>query len=164
MQQLQLDLWGELQDAADVPELADLQHLWLSLDTALEVLQTQEQLQVAGDAITQVAKILAERWLLNLEEIDSAIQDEGPVVPPGFFERFVRQSMHVDLAQFVEPPPVLPRSSSPRHKQRFANDGSSVVAVIDKAALLEVLEPELDDQTAKAEALAVAHGEDIWRC
>ena len=43
MQQLELNLWGELQDAANVPELADLQHLWLSLDTALAVLQTQEQ-------------------------------------------------------------------------------------------------------------------------
>ena len=98
---------------------------------------------------------------MTLEEIDSAIQVAGPVVPPGFFERFVRQSMHVDLAQFVEPPPALPRSSSLRHKQRFANDGSSVVAVIDKAALLEVLEPQVDEKTAKSEALAVAYSEDI---
>lgn len=161
MQQLKLDLWGELKDAAEVPELANMQHLWLALDAALAVLSTQEQLQVAGDAITQVARIATERWLLTLSDIDSAMQDEGPVVPADFFHKFVRQSMHVDLAQFVEPPPPWPRCSSQHRKQRFDNDGCSVVAVIDKAALLEVLSPELDDETALSEALAVAHTEDV---
>jgi len=34
MQQLELDLWRELQDAAEVPELANLQQLWFCLDAA----------------------------------------------------------------------------------------------------------------------------------
>jgi len=55
MQQLELDLWRELQD--EVPELANLQQLWLCLDAALVSLETQQQLQVAGDAIIQVARL-----------------------------------------------------------------------------------------------------------
>jgi len=63
MQQLELDLWRELQDAAEVPELANLQQLWFCLDAALVSLQ--QQLQVAGDAIIQVAQIVSERSLLT---------------------------------------------------------------------------------------------------
>jgi hypothetical protein len=64
------------------------------------------------------------------------MQDSGPVVPANFFDRFVRQSMHVDFAQFVEPPTPLPRKSPCRQLRSFPNDGRSVVGVLDKAALL----------------------------
>jgi len=65
--QQQNSICGELQDAAEVPELANLQQLWLCLDAALVSLETQQQLQVAGDAIIQVAQIVSERSLLTLE-------------------------------------------------------------------------------------------------
>lgn len=97
MQQLKLDLWGELKDALEMPELTNLQQLWLCLDAALVSLETQQQLQVAGDAIIQVAQIVFERSLLTLEEIESVTQDSGPVVSADFFDKFVRQSMHIDF-------------------------------------------------------------------
>jgi len=47
----------ELQDAAEVPELANLQQLWFCLDAALVSLETQQQLQVAGDAISKLPRL-----------------------------------------------------------------------------------------------------------
>ena len=78
---------------------------WLSLDATIAPLSTRQQLQVAGDAIAQIAQIVQQRSLLTFEEINSMMQDEGPVVRADFFDKFIRQSMHVDFAQFVEPPP-----------------------------------------------------------
>jgi hypothetical protein len=166
-QQLELPLWETLKLAASLPEDADLQEIWFSLDAAMVPLDTHQQLQVAGDAITQIAQIVKERSLLTLEEIQSAMQEDGPVVPADFFDKFVRQSMHVDFAQFVEPPPSLPGRVSQTSRQNFSNDGRSVVGVVDKAALLQVVaqEPELTDEAARDRALAVAHDEDIsaWK-
>jgi len=116
---------------------------------------------VAGDAIAQFAGIVQERSLLTLEEIDSLTQEDGPIVPVDFFDKFVRQSMHVDFAQFIEPPLPFPRNPPQRQKRGFPNDGRSVVGVIDRAALLKVLESESDDEVTKAKALALAHPEDI---
>lgn len=163
MYQLELPLWATLKSAASVPEDADLQELWFSLDVTMAPLDTQQQLQVVGDAITQIAQIVQQRSLLTLEEIQSVIQEGGPVVPADFFDKFVRQSMHVDFAQFVEPPLPLPRRVSERRRQKFPNDGRSVVGVVDKAALLKAVEqePELSDEAARDKALAVAHNEDI---
>ncbi len=161
IRQLELDLWEALKSASYLPEAADLQQLWVSLEQTLAPLKTQAQLRVAGDAIAQFAGIVSERSLLSLEEIDSMMQEDGPVLSVDFFDSFVRQSMHVDLAQFIESPPPLPRILPQRQRQKFPNDGRSIVAVVDKVALLKALETEPDDETAKAKALAVAHDEDI---
>jgi len=163
MQQLELDLWGTLKQAAELPELAELSQLWIALESALEPLGTLEQLQMAGDAISKIVGIVQERSMLTLEEVESIYQDEGPVLSAEFFDKFVRQSMAVDFAQFIEPPAALPRIPNPNGKQTFPNDGRSVVSIIDKATLLErlELESEPDDAEAKAKALAVAHVEDI---
>lgn len=57
-QQLELPLWETLKSAASVPEDADLQEIWFSLDATMSPLDTQQQLQVAGDTITQIAQIV----------------------------------------------------------------------------------------------------------
>lgn len=164
--QLELPLWETLKSAAGVPEDADLKELWLSVDATIACLDTSSQLQVAGDAIATIAQIVQQRSLLTLEEIDSIMQESGPVVPADFFDKFVRQSMHVDFAQFVEPPLPLSRQVPQKSRRQFPNDGRSVVGVVDKVALLEVVEqePELSDEVARDKALAVAHDEGISRC
>ncbi len=69
----------------------------------------------------------------------------------------LRAISSVDFAQFVEPPPPLPRQVSQRSRREFPNDGRSVVGLIDKAALLEAVERESDlrDEVTPAQALAV---------
>ena len=163
MKQLELDLWGTLKQAASLPELAELSNLWTALETELEQLNTLDQLRVAGEAISQITSIVVERSFLTLEEIESIYQDEGPVVEADFFDKFVRQSMSVDFAQFVEAPAPLPRIPKPGGKQRFPNDGRSVVTAINKSDLLKAIEsvPEENDEVTKASVLDVAHYEDI---
>ena len=162
MRQLELDLWGTLKEAATFPELAELEQLWITLELTLEPLDTLRQLRVAGEAIAQIVSIVQQRSLLTLEEIDSLMQDSEPVVPADFFDRFVRQSMHVDFDQFVEPPAPLPRKPDCRQPPSFPNDGRSIVAIIDKAALLEVLDPEPFDEATKTKVLEdISHHEEI---
>lgn len=162
MRQLELDLWGTLKEAATFPELVELEQLWISVELTLESLDTPAQLRVAGEAIAQIVSIVQQRSLLTLEEIDSLMQDSGPVVPADFFDKFVRQSMHVDFAQFIEPPAPLPRRFPCRQLREFPNDGRSIVAIIDKAALLEVLEPDPFDEATKTKVLEdISHHEEI---
>ncbi len=158
MKQLELDLWGTLKIAAEFPERAFLEDLWTALDTELEHLNPSEQLLLAGDVISQITEIVAERSFLTLEEIESIYQDEGPIVSAEFFDKFVRQSMSVDFSQFVEAPPPLPRSKNRNGKHLFPNDGRSVVASIDKNDLLKALEsqPHLSDEVTRDEFWDIA--------
>ena len=73
-QQLELPLWETLKSATSVPEDTDLQEIWFSLDARMAPLDTRQQLQVVGDAITQIAQIVQQRSLLTLEEIQSAMR------------------------------------------------------------------------------------------
>lgn len=144
-QQLELPLWETLKSAASIPEDADLEELWLPVYATIACLDTTSQLQVARDAIATIAQIVQKRSLLTLEEIDSIMQEGVPVVPTtDFFDKFVRQSMHVDFALFVEPPPLLPRQIFKRSRQNFPNDGRSVVGVVDKVAFLKAVQQELE--------------------
>jgi len=163
MKQIELDLWVTLKQAAELPELAELSNLWTALDTELSQLNTLDQLRIAGEAICQITDIVVERSFLTLEEIESIYQDSGPVVEADFFDKFVRQSMSVDFAQFVEAPAPLPRIPNLDGKQKFPNDGRSVVVAIDKNDLLNALEskPEPSVEVNPDDILAIAHSEDI---
>ncbi|MDX2099944.1 MAG: hypothetical protein SFW36_19390 [Leptolyngbyaceae cyanobacterium bins.59] len=162
MLQLELDLWGVLKQAAQEPETADLKELFCSLDSALVSLDTCHQLQVVAEAIAQIVQIFEDRSLNAFEELESQILDEGPIVALNFFDRFVRQSMQIDLAQFVEPPLfLLPRLEYER-QILLEENGESLVGTVEKEAMLAVLaQVEQDEEVAKQEALAVAHEEDI---
>ncbi|MEB3291529.1 MAG: hypothetical protein VKJ24_00070 [Synechococcales bacterium] len=160
MRQLEFDLWGLLETAVDEPEAADLSVIWRSLDQTLEPLTVRSQLMTAGQAVSQIAEVIQARSLLIFEEIESFTQDEGPIMPPGVFDRFVRQSMQVDFGQFLESTVIPPRLRSSEDPE---TDLQSTVQEMAKAELLELLPEELvfDELEAKETALAVAHGEDI---
>jgi hypothetical protein len=159
---VQLELWTVIESAGDVPEQADLEQIWLILDVALDSLSVRSQLKLAGDVIDRMAQIIHDRALLTIEEIHHIGNAEGPIMPLGAFDRFVRQSMQVNLAPFVEAPPGPPRASQVGNHSDFPDDGRSI-AEIDQAALLEALdaEPELDEPESYQGALAIAHSENV---
>jgi hypothetical protein len=145
-QMIQLSLWDSLQAAAERPETANLNQLWQTLDAALSPLSLTQQLQMAGDAVAQIAQIIQDRSLLTLEELASADQTEGPIMPIGAFSRFVRQSMRVDFEQFVEPPTRPGKSADDDSGSRSAPiepAPSSIALEVDAAQLLETLPPEV---------------------
>jgi hypothetical protein len=147
--QLELDLRLAIAD----PPAANLYQLWQSLEVALESLSQEQQLQVAGDAISQIAEVVCGRAQQILEglEVSYLAVDVEPELEPclsrEFLEPFIRQSMSLNL----DPLLVLP---TPRHREKGIQ---SVVELCQKEVLLELL----DEEQVKQEALAVAHSEAV---
>lgn len=160
---VQLDLWSVLDVAEAVPEEADLAQIWKSLDSALEVLSMRAQLKLAGEAISRLAQIIQDRAWLTLSELEQLGNVEGPVMPIGAFDRFVRQSMQVNFEPFVEAPSVPPRIIQEVTQAEFPDDGRSVVVELDRAVLLEELEAEVEFAELQTfeQAISLAHSENI---
>jgi hypothetical protein len=145
--QLELNLWEVLSEAALAPEDADLQQLWVKLESTVAPLELQDKLRIAAEAIAKMAQLVRDRSLLTMEELQALGSDEGPIMPSDAFDRYVRQTMQVDFEQFVEPLPNLPRKTSASGSNQFPDDGRSVVAVVDKETLLQALpESEIEPQ------------------
>ena len=164
--QLELNLWEVLSEAALAPEDADLQQLWLMLESTVAPLELQDKLRIAAEAIAKMAQLVRDRSLLTMEELQALGSDEGPIMPSDAFNRYVRQTMQVDFEQFIEPLPSLPRKIPECQPSQFPDDGRSVVAVVDKETLLQALpgsdiEPQLDKDAIKQKLLDIAHAEDI---
>jgi|GEM_PF-274972 len=161
---VQLDLWSTLDVAEDVPEEADLQELWALLEVALKPLSVRAQLTLAGDAIVRLAQLVQDRAWLTTEELHQLGNTEGPIMPLGAFDRFVRQSMQVNFEPFIEAPPVPPRIGSQiSHSTEFPDDGRSVVAEVDRAALLKALDAEVEfvETETVEQSISLAHGENV---
>jgi len=117
-------------------------------------------LQTAGKAITQIVEVFALRCDLILSAWEAVHNDQGPAVDEDAIAGLVRQSMNLDLADLVEEPVA-------EHRQRQSRTPSvdSVAGPVDKAALLEAFESEIELVEAQAQAqsaaMAVAHDEDV---
>ncbi len=156
VRQLELDLWAMLKEA---PELVEFPVIWQALDGALDGMGAARQLQTAGRAIAQVADIFQVQAGLVFEELEAKAAKDGPKMMADAFDRYVRQSMAIDLEQYVEEPESFPRQV----RSVEAADFYSVEESAEKTVLLEVLHEEMvrADDLAQEEALSVAHGEDI---
>lgn len=154
-------LWQELEDAADLPEEADLVALCQILDQAISLVPENLQLRVGGEAIVQLAGVYASRANALLDAWERSQTSLGPVLTAqGLADLLVRQSMRVDLSDLIEVPEhKYVRSENP---PRFDVEEDSIVVTVDKDVLLKALEEsDSDDAAVKAKALAVAHPEDI---
>jgi len=156
-------LWQELEDAASIPEQADLQLLYQMLDQAIALVPEHLRLAVAGEAILQLANIYAARASTLLDAWERSHNSLGPVLTAeGLADLLVRQSLHVDLGDLVQ----VPEHRYVRSKESLLSTVDSVTGHVDKNALLEVLEhqqseSEVDNEAAIAKALDVAHNEDV---
>ena len=101
--QLELDLWGDLKTALTQPESADMKLLWHSLDQAIAHQDSNEQLLVAGDAITQIVEVYVKRAKSILDSLEvNDDSSEGPVLDEDFLSGLMRQSMSLDLSDLME--------------------------------------------------------------
>ncbi len=111
----------------DFHELLDI------LDSPLLGLQPlEQQLSIAGDTIFRAGQLYAEHSWLFFDSIDAQVAIDGPPMPLNCFDKFVRQSMHVDLEQFVQPTTFLRSPNQP-------HDPSSVDLTFDLDAVLDLL-------------------------
>ncbi|CAA9329506.1 hypothetical protein AVDCRST_MAG94-1823 [uncultured Leptolyngbya sp.] len=158
--QLELSLWDNLEQASATPETADLAHLWQELEEAIGPLPHEQRLQTAGKAIAKIVEVFASRSDLILSAWEEARNDQGPAVDKDALSGLVRQTMSLDLSELME-------EQVAEHRQRrpHAPSADSVAGPVDKAALLEAFESEIElveaQARAQSAAMAVAHDEDI---
>jgi hypothetical protein len=151
MQGTQLEL--DLQQALADPSAADLKQLWQVLEKVLQPLPRHQQLQIAGEAIAQIAEVIYARAQRILDEMDQSATpfDAEPLLEPWLcrelLEPFIRQSVSLNLEQLIVPPSARQRGKSIQ----------SVVGECNKEALLQVL----DEEQSKQQALAFAHSEAV---
>ncbi|MEP0874098.1 hypothetical protein NDA01_30830 [Trichocoleus desertorum AS-A10] len=167
VEQLELQLWASLSEAAEGPEAAELDQLWQLLDLTLVAQDTPKQLKIAAEAIAQITEVFQERSVQMFEELEAATSEEGPVMPTDAFDRYVRQRMQADLEQFIEPPLSWARKVPQRSPWNSVENERSVVGELDQAALLQVLDEQMSQDPGLTEAevfnraLGVAHEEDV---
>jgi hypothetical protein len=145
----QLCLWDLLAEATRVPLDAQLWMLFEDLDEAIAALPTEQQIFVAGEGLARVGEIVGLRAELHLQEINYLLHPEQePVMALDVFDRYVRQSMVVDLEQFCAAPEL------PEVERGYVR---SVVEPMSEEEVRAVVVAAIHDE----EPLALAHDEDI---
>ena len=165
-QQLELPLWSQLQRSRLAPEFVDLEAILDQAEQEIAQLPQALQMQAAGEAILQLAQLQLLRSEVLIDNWENAYRD--PHVRSDFFNDIVRQTMAVDLSDLITP--LLPRK---RRAKTISKAQDSVVSVVDKSAVLAMIEQldalsqihdelPLSDEEHKQLALDFAHDEDIF--
>ncbi|MBD2082534.1 hypothetical protein [Leptolyngbya sp. FACHB-17] len=173
---IRLDLFEHLQEAMSAPQEAQLLDLLHEFDAVIAALEDHAVLEVAADALLQLATIVEAKYVGVIEEVKAEVQPRpfrDPVVSIDFFDGFVRQSMVVEFDEFIEPIPLLPLPSyvegdwtAPHDLRSDYISEPAMVQVIrdamidDVAVLLDALpdrQPPVDIDVIKD----LSHGEEI---
>jgi hypothetical protein len=122
-----------------VPLDAQLWMLFEDLDEAIVNLSIDQQIFVAGEGLARVGEIVGLRAEIHLQEINYLLHPEQePVMALDVFDRYVRQSMVVDLEQFCAVP-ELPE--------------------VERGYVRSVVEP-MSEEEVRAEVIAAIHDEE----
>ncbi len=76
--------------------------LWDSLEDAIALSDSNEQLLVAGDVISQIVEVYVKRANSILDSLEATDSSEGPILDEDFLSGLMRQSMTVDLSDLME--------------------------------------------------------------
>jgi hypothetical protein len=102
--QLELDFRSAIAQALAEPEVADLRMLWRSLEPQLLGLTEKEQLQVAGQALCDLAEVCQLRADLMWDEWVDRHNTDGPIPDEDFLAGLVQKSMFLDISGLVKQP------------------------------------------------------------
>jgi hypothetical protein len=152
---VQLTIWDRLDLATTNSVGADFLGLLEEVDESIDCLAPAEKLSAAGEAIRRLGAIYAERSAMQLSQIEYLFHPERePILPLDAFDRYVRQSMVVDLEQFIEAPEL------PEYKREY---NLTVVREQSKAEILALVDEleEIDPEVAYKQAMALAHDENV---
>lgn len=154
MEQMELPLWKTLQSARIMPERVDFEELLAEVDEAISQVPESEQLRLAGEAFLRLAEVYAARSETWIEAWEQASRD--PVVEQGFFDDLVRQTMAVDLSELMELAPPRKQRSGRETKQ-----AGSIVAAVEKEAVLAMVDQMEVEAAKKEDVLAIAYNENV---
>ncbi|MBV8887016.1 MAG: hypothetical protein JO235_23895 [Chroococcidiopsidaceae cyanobacterium CP_BM_RX_35] len=130
--QLELNLWQELAAAVHEPVTANLAHLWQKLELSIaeiDELDRNQQLLLAGEAITQIVEIYVLRAKAILATLEFKDNSKGPILSEDFLDGLMRQSMSVNLSDLMED--LFLEDATPESQELETSSGS-VALLVDK--------------------------------
>ncbi len=162
-------LWQLLEVAMMAPTQVVLSDVWVELEGALETGDAALKLQIAGEAIAQISDVFTLRSQVAFDEIEATTAHDGPVMTLDAFDLYVRQTMQIDLEQYLEP--IVPLVNLPvgllsEGEPEIGGDGS-IVGEVTKASMLSVIEmlnqlqPPISEDEQMQVIRALSHGEDV---
>jgi hypothetical protein len=151
--QLELDFRSAIAHALAEPEGADLQMLWRSLEPELLGLTEKEQLQVAGQALCDLAEVCQRRADLMWDEWVDQHNTDGPIPDEDFLAGLVQKSMFLDISGLVRQP-----KSRRGVVAAVEDEGESVVGEVSKETALLLAGAELEPTDVMD---GLEHDEDI---
>jgi hypothetical protein len=153
--QLELDFRSAIALALAEPEVADLRQLWRSLEPELLGLTEKEQLQMAGQALCDLAEVCQRRADLMWDEWVDRHNNDGPIPDEDFLAGLVQKSMFLDISSLVRQP-----KSRRGVVAAVEEDGESVAEEVTKetALLLAGAEEEVELEAA---ILGLEYDEDV---
>lgn len=119
-----IPLHDQIQAAIESPQDADLMPLLRAFDAAIEGLDDQSLLAVAGETLSKIAAVFAAKYDVVFEEIAASGSKDGPVMSIDAFDCYVRSSMLIDFDQYIEPIPML---NLPALSEDFYSVGNDLV-------------------------------------
>ena len=156
VRQLELNLEFAFEEAAEVPETADVLSLWAQFEGELSGLGQRDRLRVAGDVLVQLAGLCEAKADVLWEDWQDAHNADGPVVDGDWLQGLTRQTQELDFSDLVN------RSyhASSEHPNADKEDEDSVVGDVEKLSVLDMIDA-LDEADLKSQALAVSHAENV---
>ena len=156
VRQLELNLEFALDEAAEVPENADVIGLWSRFEDELSGLSQRDHLRVAGDILMRLAGLCEAKSDILWEDWQDAHNLDGPVMDGDWLQGVTRQTQELDFSDLVQ---RSYHTSGDRLDEDKA-DGDSVVGDVEKLSVLDMIDA-LEDADLKSQALAVSHAENV---
>ena len=156
VRQLELNLEFAFEEAAEVPETADVLSLWAQFEGELAGLDQRDRLRVAGDVLVQLAGLCEAKADVLWEDWQDAHNADGPVMDGDWLQGLTRQTQELDFSDLVN------RSyhASSEHPNEDKEDEDSVAGDVEKLSVLDMIDA-LDEADLKSQALAVSHAENV---
>ena len=156
VRQLELNLEVALEEAAEIPEQADVLSLWSRFEGEIDGLGRRDQLRIAGDFLGQLAGICEAKADVLWEDWQDAHNAEGPVMDGNWLQGLTRQTQELDFSDLVQ---RSYRATGDRPDENKA-DEDSVAGIVEKTSVLDMIDA-LEDTDLKRQALAVSHAENV---
>ena len=156
VRQLELNLEFALDEAAEVPENADVIGLWSQFEDELAGLSQRDHLRVAGDILMRLAGLCEAKSDILWEDWQDAHNAEGPVMNGDWLQGVTRQTQELDFSDLVQRSYYTNNDSPDEDKA----DEDSVVGDVEKLSVIDMLDA-IEDADLKSQALAVSHAENV---
>ena len=163
VRQLELNLEVAFEEAAEIPETADVLSLWQQFEGELAGLEQRDRLRVAGNILVQLAGLCEAKADLLWEDWQDAHNAEGPVMDGDWLQGLTRQTQELDFSDLVQRSYQTGDSPQERLRHRPNEDKAdedSVAGDVEKLSILDMIDA-LEDADLKSQALAVSHAENV---